>query len=83
VLGWTEGDESSAIIVRSVIDLGHNLGLQVVAEGVETEAVFERLRDLNCDLAQGYLVARPMSSEAFAVWWREWTALHPKAGITP
>jgi diguanylate cyclase (GGDEF)-like protein/PAS domain S-box-containing protein len=80
VLGWTEGDESSAIIVRSVIDLGHNLGLQVVAEGVETEAVFQRLRALGCDLAQGYHVARPMSSDDFTRWWREWDVTYPKAG---
>jgi diguanylate cyclase (GGDEF)-like protein len=47
-------------IVRSIIDLGHNLSLTVVAEGVEMESIFEFLRENHCDLAQGYLIARPM-----------------------
>lgn len=47
-------------IVRSTIDLAHSLGVEVVAEGVETLQVLERLADMGCDLAQGYLIARPM-----------------------
>lgn len=49
----TDGDST---IVRSVIDLGRNLGLQMVAEGVETPEVLNRLASLGCDLAQGYLI---------------------------
>jgi diguanylate cyclase len=58
--------ESSAhaAIVRSVIELGHNLSMRVVAEGIETADVLARLSDLSCDLAQGYLIARPMPLEA-------------------
>ena len=48
-------------VVRSVIDLGHNLGLHVVAEGVESPEVLERLRELGCDSAQGYHLAVPMA----------------------
>jgi diguanylate cyclase (GGDEF)-like protein len=49
-----------AVIVRSTIDLGHNLGLRVVAEGVETRQDWEALTALGCDLAQGYYLGRPM-----------------------
>jgi diguanylate cyclase (GGDEF)-like protein len=52
------------ILVRSIIELGHNLGLRVVAEGVETDDVADRLRELGCDRLQGYLVGRPMAREA-------------------
>jgi diguanylate cyclase (GGDEF)-like protein len=52
-----------AAIVRSIVDLGHNLSLQVVGEGVETDAVFATLREAGCDLAQGFLLARPMPAE--------------------
>ena len=48
-------------IVRSTIDLAHNLGLTVVAEGVETEKVYMQLKNLGCDIAQGYLISRPIS----------------------
>jgi EAL domain-containing protein (putative c-di-GMP-specific phosphodiesterase class I) len=58
VMGMCE-DASDATIVRSTIDLGRNLGLDVVAEGVETEDVWDALRSLGCSLAQGYLIGRP------------------------
>lgn len=48
-------DDGSNTIVRSTIDLGHNLGLRVVAEGVENRAMWEHLASLGCDAAQGYL----------------------------
>jgi diguanylate cyclase (GGDEF)-like protein len=54
-------DTHDETIVRSTIDLGHNLGLRVVAEGVETDAVAHRLHDLGCDVAQGYGISRPVS----------------------
>jgi EAL domain-containing protein (putative c-di-GMP-specific phosphodiesterase class I) len=53
-------DAAHAAIARSIIDLGHNLGFRVVAEGVETEDVLAKLHDLDCDIVQGFLVARPM-----------------------
>ena len=51
---------SDAVIVRSTIDLGHNLGLRVVAEGVETQHAWQQLSELGCDIAQGYYLGRPM-----------------------
>ena len=63
-------DEEISTIVRSTIDLGHNLGLQVVAEGVEDLAVWNMLRSLGCDDAQGYFMSRPLDSRALAKWIR-------------
>ncbi len=61
-------DPQCAAIVRSVVDLGQNLGLRVVAEGVETLSTWEQLQDMGCDLAQGFLLARPMPLEDVADW---------------
>ena len=59
------GDESDVIMVRSTINLAHELGLQVVAEGTEDEATLEILRSLGCDYAQGYLISKPVGSDQF------------------
>jgi diguanylate cyclase (GGDEF)-like protein len=67
VRGVTTSDDDLAI-VRSTVDLAHSLGLRVVAEGVETADVEARLAALRCDAAQGFLLARPMSADAFAAW---------------
>ena len=56
------------IIVRSTIELAHNMGLTVTAEGVETEAILQRLGELGCDLAQGYFVARPLAAVDLEHW---------------
>jgi diguanylate cyclase (GGDEF)-like protein len=58
-------------IVQTTIDLAHQLGVRVVAEGVESEAVWSELQDLGCDLAQGFLLGRPMPAGVFADWMRE------------
>jgi EAL domain-containing protein (putative c-di-GMP-specific phosphodiesterase class I) len=63
---------TDAAIVRSIVDLGHNLQLRVVAEGIETDESFEATRATGCDLAQGFLIARPMDKSAVA----EWLAAH-------
>jgi EAL domain-containing protein (putative c-di-GMP-specific phosphodiesterase class I) len=63
-----------AVIVRAVVDLARNLGLQTIAEGVEDAATWEQLAELGCDSAQGYHLARPMPSELFEAWLREHTA---------
>jgi EAL domain-containing protein (putative c-di-GMP-specific phosphodiesterase class I) len=68
--------EEDEVIVRSTIDLGHNLGLSVVAEGVETRAVMERLAPLGCDVAQGYYLGRPMPAEELEIWLDH----HPASG---
>jgi diguanylate cyclase (GGDEF)-like protein len=61
-------DSSNALIVQSVVDLGHNLGLSIVAEGVETAEVLDELSALGCDIAQGYLVGRPMPAVDLDIW---------------
>ena len=58
-------------IVRTTVDLAHQLGLTVVAEGVESEAVRSELQALGCDLAQGYFLGRPMPAAAFEAWLRD------------
>jgi diguanylate cyclase len=63
-------NEEDAVIVRSTIDLARNLGLNVGAEGVETEATWERLRELGCHTAQGYYLSRPADAEAITAWLR-------------
>ncbi len=61
-------DSGDATIVRSVIDLGHNMGLKVTAEGTENEGVLRALAVLKCDLAQGYHLSRPLSVDKFESW---------------
>lgn len=67
VLGMLSNN-SDAMIVRSVIDLGHNLGLRVVAEGVETKETFDALASLGCDEAQGYFISRPLACNLLKSW---------------
>jgi EAL domain-containing protein (putative c-di-GMP-specific phosphodiesterase class I) len=59
-------DQRNAIMVRSTIAMAHELGLKVVAEGVEDPACLALLEEMGCDLVQGYLVARPMVAEEVA-----------------
>ena len=63
-----EANANDATIVRSTIDLAHNLGLGVVAEGVEIADVLEQLRALSCDEAQGYHIGRPLPVDGFLAW---------------
>jgi EAL domain-containing protein (putative c-di-GMP-specific phosphodiesterase class I) len=65
----TNGD--NAVIVRSILDLAHSLGMEVVAEGVETSEILEALEEMGCDLIQGYHVCRPVDSESYVAWYRE------------
>jgi EAL domain-containing protein (putative c-di-GMP-specific phosphodiesterase class I) len=67
VMGMNSND-GDVTIVRSTIDLAHNLGLTVVAEGVENGEVLGRLRDLGCDEMQGYLISRPLPVAEFIAW---------------
>jgi EAL domain-containing protein (putative c-di-GMP-specific phosphodiesterase class I) len=52
-------DENNAVIVRSIIDLSHNIGCKVVAEGVEDLATLSQLQNLGCDVAQGFYLSKP------------------------
>ncbi|MGH8258954.1 MAG: putative bifunctional diguanylate cyclase/phosphodiesterase, partial [Steroidobacteraceae bacterium] len=62
------GNRDLATIVRSTIELGHSLGLKVVAEGVEDSEGFALLRELGCDSAQGYFMSPPLPADAFRHW---------------
>ncbi|MBU1191540.1 MAG: EAL domain-containing protein [Gammaproteobacteria bacterium] len=61
-------NDDDAVIVRSAIELGHNLGLSVIAEGVEDHATWMLLKELGCDSAQGYYIAQPMLAAELEVW---------------
>lgn len=63
-------DRDDAVIVQSVINLGHNLGMKVVAEGVEDRASLEYLHDLRCDLVQGYYLSQPLPANELIHWMR-------------
>jgi EAL domain-containing protein (putative c-di-GMP-specific phosphodiesterase class I) len=63
-------DNDDAVIVRSTIELAHNMGLTVVAEGVEDERTLAMLRHYHCDVAQGYLISRPLPLQQATEWLR-------------
>jgi diguanylate cyclase (GGDEF)-like protein len=66
-------NHDSEVIVRSTIELGHNLELEVVAEGVENQLLWDRLALLGCDVAQGYLMSVPMPADQFRSWSEQWS----------
>ena len=78
VIHMTE-NEGDAKIVRSTIDLAHNLGLEVVAEGVETQEVLDRLTEMGCDAAQGYYMSKPLPANELTHWLKHspWGLNHP------
>ena len=59
------GEDNANAIVRAIVAMAHNLGLTVVAEGVETDSQLALLRMLGCDVYQGYLCSRPLPAQAF------------------
>jgi EAL domain-containing protein (putative c-di-GMP-specific phosphodiesterase class I) len=63
-------DDNDATIVRSTIGLAHDLGLRVVAEGIEDQATWDLLIELGCDVAQGYYINRPLPSSELGQWLR-------------
>ncbi|MDQ1815619.1 EAL domain-containing protein [Massilia sp. CCM 9210] len=68
-----ENDIGDTKIVRSTIDLGHNMGLRVVAEGIESEAVWRLLAALGCDQGQGYFMSRPIAADKLVGWIAAWS----------
>ncbi len=70
-------DPGTNTIARSIIDLAHNLGLRVVAEGVEDELTRDLLANMNCDFLQGYLVSRPLPADSLVTWLAARTATQP------
>lgn len=81
-IGNADRSEDCRVIIRSVIDLAHNLGMEAVAEGVETETALQLLRDLGCDVVQGYLIGRPMSGPAMLDFDKGWRLRHPAQSKT-
>lgn len=73
VMPMLDNPDSSAI-VRSTIELGHILGRQVVAEGVESAAIWNCLREQGCDLAQGYFISKPIPIDQYQGWKANWRA---------
>jgi diguanylate cyclase (GGDEF)-like protein len=70
ITGLCENSRAEAI-ASSTVDLARHLGLHVVAEGIETAAVLDRLIELGCDTGQGYLISRPLSGDDLTAWLRE------------
>ncbi len=64
-------DESNAMIVRSTVELAHNLGLHVVAEGVEDDGLLQRLKGMRCDYGQGFFLCPPLPSAGATAWLRD------------
>lgn len=73
---------SFAAIVATTVDLAHQLGIKVVAEGIESEAVRSELRTLGCDIGQGFLLGRPMPAAAFTDWMGEQGRLVPRVSAS-
>lgn len=71
-------DSDAWTIVKSTVELGHALGMTVVAEGIETQAVWDLLAELGCNQGQGYLMAKPMQGAEIERWLSNWN----KAGAT-
>ena len=69
-----ENDNDDATIVRSTIDLAHNLGLETVAEGVEKQEDWDLISDLHCDEGQGFFIAKPMPGDRIPSWLRHWNS---------
>lgn len=61
-------NHNDAVIVRSTVELGHNLGMKVIAEGVEDQNVWDRLKEMGCDGAQGFYMGRPLDPVEFLAW---------------
>ncbi len=70
VIGMSR-DDNDAAIVRTSVDLAHNLKLEVVAEGVENEETLKRLSELGCDTAQGHYISRPLSADELSTWLKQ------------
>ncbi|HEY7630414.1 MAG TPA: EAL domain-containing protein [Thermoleophilaceae bacterium] len=83
ITAMAAGDGDSETIVRSTLDLAHNLGLAAVAEGVEDSHIYEQLAELGCSYAQGYLISRPLPNEQLLSWLKEQKKLGSKLPVAP
>ncbi len=71
-------DENDAVIVHATIELAHNLGLKVVAEGVENKAIMEKLKELGCDVLQGFEISKPIEEKDFVNWYESFARTRKK-----
>jgi EAL domain-containing protein (putative c-di-GMP-specific phosphodiesterase class I) len=69
-----QNNDSERVMVEKVIEMGHELGMEVMAEGVATQRQFDLLRQKGCDGAQGFLISRPLPCEAIQAWLAEYAA---------
>ncbi|MGE3619835.1 MAG: putative bifunctional diguanylate cyclase/phosphodiesterase [Acidimicrobiia bacterium] len=76
-------NDHDAVIVRSLIELGRNLGLRTVAEGVESREAWDMLRGFGCDQAQGFLLSRPLPAERFVAWLERQSVARIDEGVVP
>ena len=76
-----EMDGNDAVIVKSTIDLAHNLGLKVTAEGVESKGSLELLDSLGCDRIQGFYICPPITGERISSWVKKWEEKKPSIVI--
>jgi diguanylate cyclase (GGDEF)-like protein len=77
-----EQDENDAVIVRSTVDLAHNLGLRVTAEGVERPGLWDILMQLDCDFAQGFHICRPVPVTTVMEWLANWRTANTVHDVT-
>lgn len=75
-------DEHDQIIVNSTINMAHNLGINVIAEGVESQAILEQLTKMKCECAQGYHIAHPMGADHFNEWFEQYVK-NKKLTVSP
>jgi len=83
VLNLRNAATDDIVIVRSTIELGHNMGLRVIAEGVENAEAWQILKTLGCDMAQGYFVSPPLPANEFRVWIGAAQTAFRSGGVSP
>ena len=76
-------DQGAAYIMEAAVMLAHNLGLKAIAEGVENKQIYQFLATLGCDMAQGYLIAKPLPAEKFVEWYSQYAGVYHHSDSTP
>jgi EAL domain-containing protein (putative c-di-GMP-specific phosphodiesterase class I) len=69
-------DKGAVHIVEAAVTLAHKMGMQTIAEGVEEQSAYKLLSDLGCDIAQGYMISRPLPAAEFEKWHAQYQAEH-------
>lgn len=74
-------DQGAVYIMEAAVILAHNLGLKAIAEGVENQQIYQFLSTLGCDMAQGYLISRPLAAEHFEHWYKQYEGIYHTAAL--